>query len=91
MPYSLDDLRKAREPKPATDDLLARIPPDAPHDTDEALGCWNGERFVSWKEWILSQPFDAFRDQNKVVTPPAPENHISKPPVKSRRRKPARR
>jgi len=53
MPYSLDDLRKARQPKPAEDDLLARVPADAPHDTNEALGCWNGTRFVSWREWVL--------------------------------------
>ena len=54
MAYTLDDLRKAREPKPADDDLLSRIPADAEHDTDEALGCWNGERFVSWDEWKLT-------------------------------------
>lgn len=85
MAYSLDDLQKARAPKPADDDLLARIPADAPHDTDDAIGYWNGERFVSWKEWILSRPFDAFRDNNKTVTPPAPEP-IYKRPVKPRRR-----
>ena len=55
MPYSLDDLHKAREPKPAEDDLLARIPASAPHDTDDAVGCWNGEKFVSWREWYFSR------------------------------------
>ncbi len=61
MAYSLEDLRKAREKK-SPGDLLAAIPPDAPHDTDEAVGCWNGERFVSWREWMLQQPPDAFID-----------------------------
>jgi hypothetical protein len=56
MPYSLDDLRRARAPKPAHDDVPAGIPADAPHDTGEALGCWNGQRFVSWREWLVSRP-----------------------------------
>jgi hypothetical protein len=32
------------------------VPADAPHDTTDAVGCWNGTRFVSWQEWLLSQP-----------------------------------
>jgi hypothetical protein len=86
MPYSLDDLRKARAPKP-TDDLLSTIPADAPHDTDEAIGCWNGERFVSWKEWLLSRPIEAFIDKNKVENFPAPPPRESKSPTKARNKR----
>jgi hypothetical protein len=32
------------------------VPAEAPHDTTDAVGCWNGERFVSWREWVLSHP-----------------------------------
>jgi hypothetical protein len=58
MAYSLDALRRSREPKAATAPAAAslkEVPPDAPHATDDALGCWNGEAFVSWSDWTLSQ------------------------------------
>jgi hypothetical protein len=53
--YSIDNLRKARE-KTGADDMLASIPLDAPHNTDDAIGFWNGSAFVSWNEWMLSRP-----------------------------------
>ena len=48
--YSLQALRDAREQR------LARIcvPTQVPID---ALACWNGQRFVSWNEWLLSLGF----------------------------------
>lgn len=55
VPYSVDDLRKVRAQKADAGNVLASIPPDAPHDTDDALGFWNGERFVSWERWVLSR------------------------------------
>jgi hypothetical protein len=59
MAYTLGELRKAREQKAAPAITLADIPPDAPHDTDEIIGYWNGERFVSWREWVLWRYFGA--------------------------------
>jgi hypothetical protein len=43
-----------REPVPEVAQGLAAVPAEAPHDTSEAVGCWNGERFVSWREWVLN-------------------------------------
>ena len=40
----------AAEPKPQPLPL-EQVPPDAPMDEDITLGCWNGERFVSWETW----------------------------------------
>jgi hypothetical protein len=45
-----------REPVPEVTQGLAAVPVEAPHNTTDAVGCWNGERFVSWREWVLSQP-----------------------------------
>jgi hypothetical protein len=42
--------RQAAEPKPQLS-LLEQAPPDAPMDEGITLGCWNGERFVSWETW----------------------------------------
>ena len=54
--YSLDAWRRFREnrdngsatPPPQG---LADIPADAEMDEGIVLGCWNGERFVSWEKW----------------------------------------
>jgi hypothetical protein len=42
---------------------LADIPPDAEMDDGITLGCWNGERFVSWEKWAATAP---------IVVEPAP-------------------
>jgi hypothetical protein len=55
VPYSIDDLRKARDQKADGGDLLSRTPPQAPHTTVDAIGFWNGLAFVSWREWVLSE------------------------------------
>jgi len=56
MAYSVDALRKSREPKAATPGAsLSDVPAGAPHSTDDALGCWNGEAFVSWSKWVQFQ------------------------------------
>lgn len=52
-PYSVAAWRLLRDsgnPLPARASL-ADIPADAAMDA-EVLGCWNGERFVSWASWI---------------------------------------
>ena len=45
---------------------LAGIPPDAEMDGGIILGCWNGERFVSWDRWFATAPIAA------DPQPPAP-------------------
>lgn len=57
MAYSIDRLRKVREQKDTPEGGLADVPVNAPHDTDDAVGCWNGERFVSWHQWIIDRVF----------------------------------
>jgi len=62
--YSLEAWRRLRErrgqqpesSKPA-EPTLAEIPPDAEMDDGITLGCWNGERFVSWADWIAGTTF----------------------------------
>lgn len=60
-PYSLDAWRRFKEGlsqndgKPATQSL-ADIPADAEMDEGIVLGCWNGERFVSWEKWLATAP-----------------------------------
>ena len=56
--YGRDALRRLREQQaaPAAEpklqlSLLEQVPPDAPMDEGITLGCWNGERFVSWETW----------------------------------------
>jgi hypothetical protein len=56
MNYSVDSLRKVREGATEPPPLVA-APANAPHDTDDALGVWNGERFVSWSEWSIGEIF----------------------------------
>jgi hypothetical protein len=50
--------RKERQPEPAATagPSLADIPPDAEMDEGITLGCWNGERFVSWEKWLATAP-----------------------------------
>lgn len=57
MAYSIERLRQAREQKDAPGGTLADISPDAPYDTDETIGYWNGERFVSWQQYVYEQVF----------------------------------
>jgi hypothetical protein len=64
-PYSRAALREYRRRKqrgmlPAAS-TLADIPPEAPMEDGIALGCWNGEAFVSWEKWLTSQPLSAFK------------------------------
>ncbi len=60
--YSLAAWRTYREeherPKRETpvELALADIPADAEMDEGIVLGCWNGERFVSWESWIATAP-----------------------------------
>jgi len=60
--YSLAAWRKHREAQEQHGHglpnslALADIPPDAPMDGGIVLGCWNGERFVAWQEWIVTAP-----------------------------------
>ena len=42
---------------------LAGIPADAEMDEGIVLGCWNGDRFVSWEKWLAATP---------VMVDPAP-------------------
>jgi hypothetical protein len=48
--------RKAEAPPPPVS--LADIPADAEMDEGIVLGCWNGERFVSWEKWVASAPIE---------------------------------
>lgn len=63
-PYSLEAWRQFRERKDRPE-TTAAVPPvftldDIPTDAEMAdglvIGCWNGERFVSWAEWIARAP-----------------------------------
>jgi hypothetical protein len=62
-PYSLDAWRRFKEGlsqndgEPATHSL-ADIPADAEMDEGIVLGCWNGERFVSWEKWRATAPIE---------------------------------
>jgi hypothetical protein len=56
-PYRLETLRRFKEGRDHDDhkspaECLADIPVDAQMDDGIALGCWNGERFVSWEKWL---------------------------------------
>jgi hypothetical protein len=63
--YSLEAWRRLREPKnhdgrsPEPAESPADISGDAPMDGGIVLGCWNGERFVSFKRWLATAPLDA--------------------------------
>lgn len=73
--YSLADWRKYREEqgRPKGDEpaplALADIPADADMDDGVVLGCWNGERFVSWEKWLATVPIS--REES---TPALPED-----------------
>lgn len=54
------------EPAAAGGRGLVGIPPDAEMDGGIILGCWNGERFVSWDRWFATAPIAA------DPQPPAP-------------------
>ncbi|MBM3744575.1 MAG: hypothetical protein FJW34_02115 [Acidobacteria bacterium] len=82
-PYSLEALREYRlkqagKPAPAPA-RLADIPPDAPMEEGIVIGCWNGEAFVSWEKWVLSQSVEAFHRAPAQVS-------SESPPTISRRR-----
>lgn len=60
--YSLAAWRKYREeqaqPKQASprELTLADVPADAVMDEGIVTGFWNGERFVSWENWVATMP-----------------------------------
>ncbi len=60
--YSLAAWRKYREeqaqPKQASprEVTLADVPADAEMDEGIFIGFWNGERFVSWENWVATAP-----------------------------------
>jgi hypothetical protein len=62
--YSLEAWRRFKEGRDQTTDsqgrnvTLADIPPDAEMDEGIVLGCWNGERFVSWEKWLATAPLE---------------------------------
>jgi hypothetical protein len=71
-PYSLNAWRRLKEgrdnssPKrPAQ--CLADVPTDAEMDDGIVLGCWNGERFVSWEKWLATAPIE--RDPQQAPSP----------------------
>ncbi len=70
--YSLDAWRRFKErrhddsAKPPVHSL-ADIPADADMDDGIALGCWNGERFVSWEKWLATTPIE--RDPQPPASP----------------------
>jgi hypothetical protein len=58
-PFSLDGWRRFKEGCDDHDRCTARqsladIPAGAEMDEGIVLGCWNGERFVSWEKWIAA-------------------------------------
>ena len=55
MAYSLESLRRARDPQTAAAAAAAAAPHDAPHATDDTIGYWNGEAFVSWADYVWWQ------------------------------------
>lgn len=72
--YSLAGWRKYREQREKPDvgaaaPTLADIPPDAEMDEGIALGCWNGERFVSWQKWLATAPITCDPQSEVPVIP----------------------
>jgi hypothetical protein len=63
--YSLAAWRRYREEheRPARETpaelALADIPADAEMDDGIVIGFWNGERFVSWEQWLATAPLMA--------------------------------
>jgi len=78
--YSLEAWRRFKEGRDNTAkppiQRLADIPADAEMDEGIVLGCWNGERFVSWEKWLTTAPIE--RDQQPVASPvPADARRVS--------------
>jgi hypothetical protein len=74
--YSLDAWRRFREgrdSKSATPPAhgLAAIPADAEMDEGIVLGCWNGERFVSWEKWLATAPIEKDAASEPPMSPDA--------------------
>ncbi len=74
--YSLEAWRRFKEgrdsnacAKPPTL-RLADIPADAEMDEGIVLGCWNGERFVSWKKWLATAPIEREPQPEVQTVPP---------------------
>jgi hypothetical protein len=75
-PYSLEAWRTFQERRdlevetssPATP---ANIPADAEMDEGIVLGCWNGERFVSWKKWRATTPVERDAADKPPISPDA--------------------
>jgi hypothetical protein len=62
-PYSLEawrsfQARREQPPEIPPPLTLADIPADAEMDDGIVLGCWNGERFVSWETWRATAPIE---------------------------------
>jgi hypothetical protein len=62
-PYSLEAWRNfqgrgGRRAETSLPPTLADIPADAEMDEGIVLGCWNGERFVSWEKWRATSPIE---------------------------------
>ena len=73
-PYSLDAWRRFKNGSDYSDrkpqaECLADVSADAEMDDGIVLGCWNGERFVSWEKWLAAIPLDRAPDSE----PPAVE------------------
>jgi hypothetical protein len=62
--YSLRALRDAREQGIARICAPTEVPIDALHLTADTLACWNGQRFVSWNEWLLSLGFTDYTNRD---------------------------
>lgn len=70
--YSLEAWRRFKEGRNnagarAPAQSLSDIPGDAEMDEGIVLGCWNGERFVSWEKWIATAPIE--QDSQPIATP----------------------
>ncbi len=73
-PYSLDAWRRFKEGHSQSDrkpvaQSLADIPADAEMDDGIVLGCWNGERFVSWEKWRATAPIERELQPEAPVIP----------------------
>jgi len=57
-PYSLAALRawRRRREQGQAALTLRDLPPEAPMQPHIALGCWNGQAFVSWEKWLATAP-----------------------------------
>ena len=74
--YKLDLWRRLKKSGESAGNPLARladIPADAEMDEGIVLGCWNGERFVSWEEWVATAPIE--QDPNHEASAVLAETH----------------